>query len=595
MDDRQEEPAGEAISQKAAFFDALSEGGFSGIVVYQGERVVFCNHKAREILDLPMDQIIGAPIWDIMGVGMRDSMLPNLTMRMSGVNPGVKQYISDSVTEGGVRRHVQFSVSSTTFRGKPAGMAVLIDVTEILRRRAEAERSEGLFHAIFDSSRDAMLIFDRSGEHLIDVNRQMRRYFQTEGMSLAEIDAFLHQGSEWERRKMEMEAASRGEPRTYQRWISFNEGGGFWAEVWIDRFFIGGEPHLLVIVRDIGDWKRAEETMRDENAFFSAVLDSASSMVVGADAAGRIVLFNRAAENMSGLARAQALSMDWMELLVKEDAREKARQDFSSASRLTDITLPMVTKKGIRSILWSVTPLDRQGAQVRIAIGVDITDREAQRLMNEELNRGLRLLNRILRHDITNDMMVAMGSLQLYERKKDDKLLVQCMGALEKSVDLINDMSDLEAMISSQELKEIDLGRLARKVSSKHEGENVAFHIHGECKVMADDTLSSVLDNLVRNALMHGKAKHIEVEITCDGTWIHLSVRDDGKGVPASIRANIFEEGFKYGETGNTGLGLYIVRKSMERYGGSVRIEDNHPKGACFILSFPAQPAAPGR
>ncbi len=41
-----------------------------------------------------------------------------------------------------------------------------------------------------------------------------------------------------------------------------------------------------------------------------------------------------------------------------------------------------------------------------------------------------------------------------------------------------------------------------------------------------------------------------------------------------------------YGETGNTGLGLYIVRKIMENYGGCVHVEDNTPKGAVFVLAL---------
>jgi signal transduction histidine kinase len=202
------------------------------------------------------------------------------------------------------------------------------------------------------------------------------------------------------------------------------------------------------------------------------------------------------------------------------------------------------------------------------------------------------LLNRILRHDITNDMMVAMGSLQLYEKKKEDRLLVQCMSALEKSVDLISDMADIEAVLATGEMKEMDLGRLTRKVAAKYEG--ISISVVGDGKVMADDTLSSAVDNLIRNAVMHGKAKHISIEICEESGGVRVAVKDDGKGIPPNIKQNVFEEGFKFGETGNTGLGLYIVKKSMERYGGSVRIEDNHPNGAIFILSFPSQTAVLG-
>jgi signal transduction histidine kinase len=61
-------------------------------------------------------------------------------------------------------------------------------------------------------------------------------------------------------------------------------------------------------------------------------------------------------------------------------------------------------------------------------------------------------------------------------------------------------------------------------------------------------------------------------------------VADQGKGIPDEVKARVFDEGFTFGETGNTGLGLYIVKKTMERYGGSVVAKDNRPKGTVFEL-----------
>jgi two-component system sensor kinase len=51
------------------------------------------------------------------------------------------------------------------------------------------------------------------------------------------------------------------------------------------------------------------------------------------------------------------------------------------------------------------------------------------------------------------------------------------------------------------------------------------------------------------------------------------------------VKEKIFDEGFSYGERRGTGLGLYLVKKTMERYGGSVRVEDNKPQGAVFVLT----------
>jgi signal transduction histidine kinase len=59
---------------------------------------------------------------------------------------------------------------------------------------------------------------------------------------------------------------------------------------------------------------------------------------------------------------------------------------------------------------------------------------------------------------------------------------------------------------------------------------------------------------------------------------------DYGIGIPDEIKDKIFDEGFHYGETGHTGIGLYIVQTTVEEYGGMVFVEDNTPQGAVFII-----------
>ncbi len=44
---------------------------------------------------------------------------------------------------------------------------------------------------------------------------------------------------------------------------------------------------------------------------------------------------------------------------------------------------------------------------------------------------------------------------------------------------------------------------------------------------------------------------------------------------------------FKYGKTGNTGMGLYIVSKVIERHHGRIEVKDNDPKGTTFIITIP--------
>jgi signal transduction histidine kinase len=83
---------------------------------------------------------------------------------------------------------------------------------------------------------------------------------------------------------------------------------------------------------------------------------------------------------------------------------------------------------------------------------------------------------------------------------------------------------------------------------------------------------------------MHDQTERVDITIRREGDQCLIRVADQGKGIPDEIKDRVFDEGFKFGEEGNTGHGLYVVKKAMERYGGSVVIRDNNPRGAVFEL-----------
>ncbi len=205
----------------------------------------------------------------------------------------------------------------------------------------------------------------------------------------------------------------------------------------------------------------------------------------------------------------------------------------------------------------------------------------------ENLNEQLKVLNRILRHDMLNNLTVIKAALESVEPRNDsDKsLLKHAVNSVDKSVELIRDVRELESAITSgTDLKPVNIREAIENVAKNYP--NVKFNISGECKCLADKAIQSVFDNIINNAIIHGKTDRIDITIRDVGDFCEVRIADYGKGVPEEIKDKIFEEGFKYGESARTGLGLYIVKKVLERYGGSVAVEDNKPCGAVFVLKF---------
>ncbi|WMW21125.1 ATP-binding protein [Methanolobus mangrovi] len=203
-----------------------------------------------------------------------------------------------------------------------------------------------------------------------------------------------------------------------------------------------------------------------------------------------------------------------------------------------------------------------------------------------KLAEMLRTTNRILRHDIANDLQIIIGALDIFEENGDEKFLSMVKQASQKSVALIRNLKEIEEVSAGDKQFELlNVKSLVDGVISKHTAE---FNVRGDCVIMADKAMSSVLDNIVSNAIIHGNATKVDIGIVSQNGTCEISIADNGTGIPDEVKSRAFDEGYKYGKTGHTGFGLYIARKTIERYGGTVQVEDNKPTGAKFVIELNA-------
>jgi signal transduction histidine kinase len=159
----------------------------------------------------------------------------------------------------------------------------------------------------------------------------------------------------------------------------------------------------------------------------------------------------------------------------------------------------------------------------------------------------------------------------------------------ERSIDrcqrLIEDLRTLEKEASSgKELRRYDIRQAAEQIVGMFD---LPYRIEGQAQqILADEALNSVLENLIRNAMVHGRTDRVQISISEENGKCLVSVMDWGKGIPNEIKSKIFDEGFSHGESRGTGLGLFIVHEVMNRYGGCVTLRDNAPCGTIFDLTF---------
>jgi two-component system nitrogen regulation sensor histidine kinase NtrY len=109
--------------------------------------------------------------------------------------------------------------------------------------------------------------------------------------------------------------------------------------------------------------------------------------------------------------------------------------------------------------------------------------------------------------------------------------------------------------------------------------------------LMADpEQLRRVIINLVDNAIEATEKKGtvvISTEFDRSQGRVRLGVADDGPGIPAEARDRLFVPHFSTKKRGS-GLGLAIVSRIVQEHHGVIRVEDNRPHGARFVVELPA-------
>lgn len=210
---------------------------------------------------------------------------------------------------------------------------------------------------------------------------------------------------------------------------------------------------------------------------------------------------------------------------------------------------------------------------------------EIERQRNE-----LAVLHWLVRHEIRNDAAVILGwagALDTTEPESERTVsrieeagehiveLTESVGAMVESLEepqTERKSVDLEAVIDD----EID------RLESRYENCTATFdRPDGEARVRADRFLNIVVRNVLTNAVVHGGEEGtvaVTVSRGADG-GVEFAVSDGGPGLPAADRRRATERGYTTDETG-TGVGLYLVRTFVDRYGGSLAIESDPERSA---------------
>jgi PAS domain S-box-containing protein len=336
------------------------------------------------------------------------------------------------------------------------------------------------------------------------------------------------------------------------------------------------------------------------------VIDQAEAMEASidgigiTDASGEFVYANRAHADIYGYDDPEAFVGNSWRMLYDDDEIERFEADVMPALGAGEEWRGEAT--GVRADGstfpqdLSLTPLSDGGY---ICVVRDVTERKRYERRLEGQRDNLEILNQVVRHDIRNDLQVVVGYATVLREFVDDKgrdHLERVIASGRDAVEITKTAADVaEVMLSATaETKPVELRHVLTdridEVASTHE--DAILTTEGtipDVAVPADDMLGSVFKNLLTNAIVHndGPVTEVTVSVTVADGAVAVRVADNGPGIPDDRKDAIFEDGEKGLDSEGTGLGLYLVQTLVDRYGGDVRVEDNEPTGAVFVVELP--------
>jgi signal transduction histidine kinase len=267
-----------------------------------------------------------------------------------------------------------------------------------------------------------------------------------------------------------------------------------------------------------------------------------------------------------------------------------------------DVTVILVTRStSIDSFGEEYSrPLEILASHAATAIS-NIRSRERLERARQDLETRkemIQMYDRLLRHDLGNDLQIIAGFADAVASQVDgqtEEYVQKIQRAAESSADLIERVGNLVSTLEQQEepepraLRPIIEGTV-REVEGNFDTLTVDFDPEDfEYRVYSGDLLDSVFTNLISNAAVHNEGDihmAITVQETGDNSVV-IRFADDGKGVPSEVREEIFEMGVKGPDSSGTGFGLGFVRALTESYGGGVTVGDSEMGGAEFRVTLP--------
>ncbi|AXT56792.1 PAS domain S-box protein [Aquimarina sp. AD1] len=326
---------------------------------------------------------------------------------------------------------------------------------------------------------------------------------------------------------------------------------------------------------------------------------------------GDVIEMNDAAKELFGY-DVNKEKINVTSLIYKDDVHYamESFQKLITKGSFTDYVARAVTKSnGVRTVHINGSVIRDKDNNAIAAQGIvrDITDQIEAEKLKEELLKNLEQSNKELNdfaHVVSHDLKSPLRSMNAlinwlkedYEDKLDENAVTSfnaLLNKIEKMDHMIDGILSYSSIDRNEKVgKAVSLDKVVSDILEMiYVPETFRINIHDTLPTMIGDRFrfQQLFQNIISNAIKYNDKEKGILDIKCNdiGDFWEITLADNGPGIPEAYHRKIFEI-FQTAQdkSKSTGIGLSIVKKIVNMYGGEVDVSSEENKGTTFLFTL---------
>ncbi|MDD0854019.1 PAS domain S-box protein [Halobacteriovorax sp. GB3] len=577
------------------------------IIVNSNGRITNINNKVAELFKYERNELINAPVEILLPIDLRYKHLDyvkeffkNPKSRLMGEGRNLF-----GIDKFGKQIPIEIGLTPIEHEGESYAMASIFDISKRIKMELR-------FQMAIEAAPIAMVMIDKNGK-IVLTNKQLESLFGYTEQELKKqpIEILVPNASKDKHPDLVQKYMKEPIPRKMGQGMHLfglnKNGEQIPIEVGLSPVVIDDETYVMSSILDIS------HRLEQENKFKN-VVEAAPNAIVMIDEFGKISLVNKQCEELFQYSSKELLG-ESIEKLVPNNIRDKhptyvSRYVKNPETRAMGSGRDLFGQKKDGTLFpveVGLRPFYHKGKVSVISSIVDISERVKDKNKILERNEELQQFSYRASHDLRAPLNTISSLAQFIESDVADgnfdeiitnsKKIVSVSKALNTYVsDILNLTKSENEIVPNEEINlKTSLVEIEEKLSliSRDSNVEIVKQLNHSEKLVAQKTrVLQVLENLISNAIKYcdpnKEQRFVKVTTFNDDMSFYINIEDNGLGIPETNHEKVFAMFARFHKdySEGTGLGLYLVKKHIEKLNGSIRFKSSGD-GTVFYLKFP--------